>query len=116
MTTEPQRTGRNPGLLVAAALSVVLAGLAFVVLDVIVAAFAAAVLLTVAVMAVLASDWDRHSTFEQREHERALRRKATWEANADARERDRRRWEAHQARQAQRAQQAQQTDRPDGDR
>ncbi|WP_040339839.1 hypothetical protein [Candidatus Blastococcus massiliensis] len=99
-TTEPQGTGRSKGLLAAAAVAVVLAGLTFLVFDeIVVAAFVAILLVTVAVMAVLASDWDRHSTYEEREQQRNLRRKAKWEANADARERDRRRWEAHQARQ-----------------
>lgn len=101
MTTDPQRTGRSRGLLAAAVVSLVLAALSFVLLDdVVVAGFVAILLVTAAVMAFLASDWDRHSTFEEREQQRALRRKAKWEANAEARERDRRRWEAHQARQA----------------
>jgi hypothetical protein len=53
----------------------------------------------VVVIAVLASDWDRHSTFEERELERARRRKEKWERGAAARERDRVKWEAHRARQ-----------------
>ncbi|MGY1815034.1 hypothetical protein [Blastococcus sp. SYSU D00820] len=50
----------------------------------------------------LAGDWDQHSSFEQRELDRARRRAEKWERNKDARERDRARWEAHQARKAQR--------------
>ncbi|MBN1093376.1 hypothetical protein JKP75_12875 [Blastococcus sp. TML/M2B] len=46
------------------------------------------------------------STFEEREAERARRRKAKWEQNAGAREKDRRRWEAHRAAQAARSTQA----------
>ena len=72
---------------------------AFLVLDPVIAAFAAIVLATVVVIAVLASDWDRHSTFEERELERARRRKEKWERGAAARERDRVKWEAHRARQ-----------------
>jgi divalent metal cation (Fe/Co/Zn/Cd) transporter len=72
---------------------------AFALLDPIIAAFVAIVLATVAVIAVLAGDWDRHSTFEERELERARRRKEKWERGAAARERDRARWEAHRARQ-----------------
>ena len=90
-------TGRwGIGVAVAVAGSVA----AFVLLDPILAAFVAILLVTVAVIAVLASDWDRHSTFEERELERARRRKEKWERGAAARERDRVRWEAHQARQA----------------
>ena len=72
---------------------------AFLLLDPVLAAFAAIVLVTVVVLAVLASDWDRHSTFEERELVRARRRKEKWERGAAARERDRARWEAHRARQ-----------------
>ncbi len=72
---------------------------AFAFLDPIIAAFVAIMLVTVVVLAVLASDWDRHSTFEQRELERARRRKEKWERGATARQRDRARWEAHRARQ-----------------
>jgi ABC-type transport system involved in cytochrome bd biosynthesis fused ATPase/permease subunit len=106
--TEPQSTRRNPGLLTVAGVAVVLAVVAFLVMDVVVAAFVGIVLVTIAVMAVLASDWESHPTFEQREQRRAVRRKAKWEQNAGVRERDRRRWEAHQAQKAQ--------PREDGDR
>jgi hypothetical protein len=71
----------------------------FLLLDPIVAAFVAIVLVTAAVIAVLASDWDRHSTYEERELERARRRKEKWERGAAARERDRVKWAAHRARQ-----------------
>jgi phosphate/sulfate permease len=72
---------------------------AFVYLDPIIAAFVAILLVTAVTMAFLARDWDRHSTFEQRELERARRRAEKWERGKDARERDRVKWEAHQARQ-----------------
>jgi hypothetical protein len=72
---------------------------AFVYLDPIIAAFVAIMLMTAAALAFLARDWDRHSTFEQRELERARRRAEKWERGTAARERDRAKWEAHQARQ-----------------
>lgn len=53
-------------------------------------------------LAVAAADWDRHSSYEEREMERAQRRKEKWVRGADARARDRARWEAHQARRAER--------------
>jgi phosphate/sulfate permease len=71
---------------------------AFVYLDPIIAAFVAIVLMTAVAMAFAARDWDRHSTFEQRELERARRRAEKWERGKDARERDRVKWEAHKAR------------------
>lgn len=73
--------------------------MAFLVLDPILAAFVAIMLVTSAVIAVVVSDWDRHSTFEERELERARRRKEKWERGAAARARDRAKWEAHRARQ-----------------
>jgi hypothetical protein len=73
---------------------------AFVYLDPIVAAFVAIMLVTVAGLAFLARDWDRHTTFEERELARARRRATKWERGKDARERDRAKWEAHKARQA----------------
>jgi hypothetical protein len=54
-------------------------------------------------LVVAAADWDGHSSYEDREMERARRREEKWARNADARARDRVRWEAHQARQAAKA-------------
>jgi membrane protein implicated in regulation of membrane protease activity len=95
--------------------AVVAAGctVAFLVLDPIIAAFVAILLVTALVVALLARDWDRHPTYEQREQVRAQRRKEKWERGTDARERDRARWEAHQARQAQKAQQEHEVGRPE---
>lgn len=76
--------------------------LAFLLLDPILAAFVAILLVTGAVVAVLARDWDRHSTYEERELARSIKRAEKWERNKDVRARDRARWEAHQARQADR--------------
>jgi hypothetical protein len=79
--------------------------LAFLLLDPIVAAFVAILLVTGGVIAFLARDWDQHSTYEERELARSRKRAQKWERSADARARDRARWEAHQARQAGRAEQ-----------
>ncbi|HEY0508417.1 MAG TPA: hypothetical protein VGD12_10130 [Blastococcus sp.] len=73
---------------------------AFLLLDPILAAAVVIVLVTVLGAAIAARDWDRHSTYEEREQARALRRKEKWERSADARDRDRARWKAHQARKA----------------
>ena len=80
--------------------------LAFVLLDPILASFVVILLVTSAVIAVLARDWDRHSTFEERELARSRKRAEKWERNKDVRARDRVRWEAHQARQDGKAQHA----------
>src|SRR4051812_39332176 len=71
--------------------------LAFLVLDPILAAFLVILLVTGAVIAVLARDWDQHSTYEEREAARARKRAEKWDRNQAARDRDRARWEAHQA-------------------
>ncbi|MFP5373050.1 MAG: hypothetical protein ACLGI3_20225 [Actinomycetes bacterium] len=73
--------------------------LAFLTLDPILAALLAIVAATAMSLAALARDWDRHSTFEERELARAKRRAEKWERNKDVRARDRARWEAYQARQ-----------------
>ena len=60
-----------------------------------------AIFVAVAVLVVIAaSDWEQHSTFEEREQARAQRRAAKRERTKEARARDRRRWEAHQAKKA----------------
>ena len=76
---------------------------AFLLLDPILASFIAIFGLCLWGVAVLASNWDQHSSFEQRERDRARRRAERRERTKDARARDRARWEAHQARQADRA-------------
>jgi membrane glycosyltransferase len=81
------------------ALVAVVSVLAFLLLDPIVAAFVVIVIVTGAVIAFVARDWDQHSTYEEREAARARKRAQKWERNKDARARDRARWEAHQARQ-----------------
>lgn len=99
VTTERAHERWSTGPVLGAAVAIALSALAFVVLDVVIAVAVAVVFLTVLGMGLAARGWDQHSTFEEREQERALRRKKKWEQNADARERDRRRWEAHQAQQ-----------------
>ena len=81
------------------ALTVLGSVLAFRFLDPIVAAFLVILLVTGGVIAFLARDWDQHSTYEERELARSRKRAQKWDRNADARARDRARWEAHQARQ-----------------
>jgi hypothetical protein len=82
---------------------VVLTVLVFLLLNPILAAFITIVTATVVVVLGLAANWEDHSTFEQREAVRAVKRKEKWDRNKDVRERDRARWEAHQAQQARKA-------------
>jgi hypothetical protein len=74
--------------------------LAFRLLDPILAAFLVILLVTGAVIAYVARDWDQHSTYEEREAARARKRAEKWDRNQAARDRDRAKWEAHQAKQA----------------
>ena len=59
------------------------------------------------VVSLMSIDWDQHSTYEQREAERARRRKERYERNAGKRARDRARYErakaAEERRQARKA-------------
>ena len=100
MAEDDGSAGRPKGLLVGGAVVAAAAVLAFVLIDPILAAFLAITAVTLLGMGVMARDWDSHSTFEDREMARAAKRKEKWERNAEARARDRARWEAHQARQA----------------
>jgi hypothetical protein len=78
---------------------VVLAALAFLLLDWILALFIAIMGLTLVVVGALASTWDSSSTFEQRELVRARKRAEKWERTAGSRAKDRAIWEEHQAKQ-----------------
>ncbi|RBY91015.1 hypothetical protein [Blastococcus sp. TF02A-30] len=98
MSTGPDPARRRTRPVLGVVAVAVLCALAFVVLDVVIAAFVVVLLLTGLVIALAARDWDQHPDFEQRELERARRRKEKWQRNAGARARDRARWEAHQAR------------------
>jgi hypothetical protein len=86
---------------------------AFVYLDPVLAAFVVIMLVTALTMAFFARDWDRHSTFEERELERARRRAEKWERGKDARARDRAKWEAHRARQEAKKQQVKKAAQPE---
>ena len=98
-STAPTRS-RSSRPVVAALVWALASALAFAVLDVVLAAFLCIVGLTFVALAFVTSGWVRSTTFEEREAERVRRRKEKWEAGAAARERDRVRWEAHQARRA----------------
>ena len=100
METEGKRAARVVGAVLGVAVTVALIAWAFSALDVVVASAVAIALVTALGIAVAASGWDQHSTYEERELARARRRQEKWDRNKDARERDRRKWEAHQARQA----------------
>ena len=82
-----------------AAAAVVGSVAAFVYLDPILGAFLTIILVTAGFLPFLPRDWDRHSTFEAPELERAPPRAEKWERGQAARDRDRARWEAHKARQ-----------------
>ncbi len=84
------------GLVAALALSV----LAFLTLSPVIAAAVLIGSLTLVAVLGLAADWEKHPSFEERELARSRRRREKWERTADARAKDRARWEAHQARQA----------------
>jgi hypothetical protein len=88
------------GAVLGTAVTLALVVWAFAALDVVIAAAVAVVLVTALGITVAASGWDQHSTYEERELARARRRQEKWDRNKDARERDRRKWEAHRARQA----------------
>jgi cadmium resistance protein CadD (predicted permease) len=105
VTTKRRSATRVVGAVLGVAVAVGLAVWAFAVLDVVVATAVAIGLVTTLGIAVAASGWDQHSTYEERELARARRRQEKWDRNKDARERDRLKWEAHHARQA---------NRPDG--
>jgi hypothetical protein len=100
-TDAAPRGGRRwVGLALGAAVWAAGSVLAFLRLDPILASFVVILAGTAVVIAAFAHDWDRHSTFEERELARARKRAEKWERGKDARARDRARWEAHQARQA----------------
>jgi hypothetical protein len=70
--------------------------LAFLTLSPVLAAAVLIGSLTVVAVAGLSADWEKHPSFEEREKTRAQRRKEKWERNADARAKDRARFEAYQ--------------------
>ena len=77
--------------------------LAFRVLDPILAAALVIVAATVLGMATVARNWDQHPGFEEREQVRTEKRRVKFAQTQGARDKDRAKWEAHQARQRQKA-------------
>jgi hypothetical protein len=75
----------------------VVTGLAFWLLYWVVAVGIAMIGGIAVVVSLMSTDWDQHSTFEQREADRARRRKERYERNAGKRARDRARYEAAKA-------------------
>jgi len=102
---ERSGAGRTNGLLVGGAVVTAAGLLALLFVDPILGAFLLIMGVTLMGLSYLARDWDQHSTYEDREMARALKRKQKWERGSAARERDRVRWEAHQARQARKTEQ-----------
>jgi hypothetical protein len=97
------RQNRWSGPLIGVAGLAVVAFLAFRFLNPIIAAALVIVAATVLGIATTARGWDQHPSFEEREAARARKRAAKWARGQGARDKDRARWEAHQARQARRA-------------
>jgi hypothetical protein len=76
---------------------VVVSALAFLLLYWVVALGISIMGLVAVVVAVASSDWENHSTFEEREQVRAGKRKEKYERRAGARAKDRAIWEANRA-------------------
>ena len=91
--------GHVPKRLLLPALGAVLAVsvLAFSTLSPVLAAAVLIGSLTLVAVAVLSADWEQHPGFEERELARARRRQEKWARSADARAKDRTRYEAYQA-------------------
>lgn len=98
----PQDTARGGGNGVWwTGLAVLIVGgyLAFRFLNPIIAAALVIVAATVLGMAGVARNWDHHPDYEEREQVRAEKRRIKFAATQGARDKDRAKWEAHQARQ-----------------
>jgi hypothetical protein len=87
-------------LVPAVLLAVVLSVLAFRTLSPVLAAAVLIGSVTLVAVLGLSADWEKHPSFEERELARSRRRREKWERTADARAKDRARWEAHQAKKA----------------
>ena len=83
-------------LLPAVAVAVALSLLAFLTLSPVLAAAVAIGSLTLVAVAALSADWEKHPSFDEREKARLQRRREKWERTADARAKDRARYEAYQ--------------------
>jgi hypothetical protein len=110
--TAPAGPARILGVVVARVLKrvlvwLVVTGLAFWLLYWVVALGISMIVGIGVVVSLMSIDWDQHSTYEQREAERARRRKERYERNAGKRARDRARYErakaAEERRQARKA-------------
>ena len=97
---ERSGAGRPNGVLVGGAVLTAAGVVALFWVDPILGAFLLIMGVTLVGIGFAARDWDRHSTYEERELVRARKRQEKWDRGSAARERDRVRWEAHQARQA----------------
>ncbi len=95
----PLRVLLAAAVVAALALSV----LAFLTLSPVIAAAVLIGSLTLVAVLGLAADWEKHPSFEERERVRSRRRQEKWERNADARARDRARYEAYQEGRARKA-------------
>ena len=73
----------------------VVAALLFLIMYWVLALFVSILGLTLVVIAAMSSDWEQHSTYEEREQIRARKRRAKFERNTASRARDRALWEAH---------------------
>jgi hypothetical protein len=87
-------------VLPALAAALVLSAVAFLTLSPVLASAVLIGSLTLVAVLGLGADWEQHPSFEERELARSRRRREKWERTADARAKDRARWEAHQAKQA----------------
>ncbi|MGZ4540675.1 MAG: hypothetical protein ACXVX8_13050 [Blastococcus sp.] len=101
-TPTARRTTWAPIVIGIAALAVG-AFLAFRYLNPIIAAAIVIFAATLLGMAVAARGWDSHPDYEARELARSRKRKIKYERTQGKRDKDRARWEAHQARQAEKA-------------
>jgi hypothetical protein len=104
---------RGAGFLWGGLVVLLVAGyLAFRVLNPIIAAALVIVGATLLGMVAVARDWDQHPGYEEREQRRAEKRKLKFAENQGARDKDRAKWEAHQARQREKAAQQAAEGRP----
>ena len=76
--------------------ALVLSVVAFMTLSPVLAAAVLIGSLTLVAVGAIAADWEKHPSFEEREQARSLRRKEKWERSAEARAKDRARYEAYQ--------------------
>jgi len=83
-------------LLLAVGAALAVSVLAFLTLSPVLAAAVLIGSLTLVAVGGLSAGWEEHPSFEERELARSRRRQEKWERTADARARDRARYEAYQ--------------------